>query len=86
MEGYPAANRMLSTWGKKFQGMFGITLGAFVGRLVVLGIQDFDIIKFDTYLQKLGYRTEEDGSMKDYITKEYGQEAVNLIEELNGAS
>ncbi len=86
MEGYPVANRMLSTWGKRFQGMFGITLGAFVGRLVVLNIQDFDIIKFDTYLQKLGYRIEEDGSMNDYITKEWGQEAVNLIKELIGVS
>ena len=84
MRGYPAANRMLNIWGDRFKAFFGISLGSFMGMLVVFGIQDFDVIKFDTYLQKLGYRVEQDGSMNNYITKEYGQEATDLIKELIG--
>ncbi len=86
MRGYPAANRMLSIWGDRFKGIFGISLGSFMGMLVVFGIKDFDVVKFDTYLQRLGYRTEKDGSTNNYVTKKYGQQATDLIKELIGAS
>ena len=84
MKGYPAANQMLDKWGKKFEVIFNVSLGSFIGTLVIFGIQDFDIIKFDKYLQRIGYQIKRDGSQKDYILKKYGQEAVNLINELIG--
>jgi len=82
MKGYPAANAMLDEWGDKFKTIFNISLGSFVGYGVIWGFQDFDIVKFDTYIQRLGYQIERDGSLKDYVLKRYGKGAVKLIKDL----
>jgi len=82
MKGYPAANRMLNKWGDKFKATFNISLGSFIGYCVIWDIQDFDIVKFDTYLQRLGYQIEKDGSISDYVRKHFGQKAVELIRDL----
>jgi len=53
------------------------------GLLLSIGIQAFDIVKFDDFLHTLGYEEKKYGSMRDYIRKFYGEEGVKLIETLN---
>ena len=66
-----------------FQKTFGISLHKFRNSsLVLCGVWDFDIIKFDDYLHTKGYSEEKDGSMSEYINTTYGDIAKRLIEEL----
>jgi len=67
----------------EFYRIFGIHVNYFFNKsFLFIGMVDFDIIEFDKYMQKLGFRTEKDGSLQDYIIKEYGERASELIDEL----
>lgn len=76
---------MMDKWDDEFHKIFNCHVNHFVGFLVCFGVADFDILKFDKHLQKLGYSTKKDGSMNDYITKRWGTRACELIEELISA-
>lgn len=79
----PKLAEMMDKYDKEFQETFdGLHVNYFVGSLVLFGVADFDILKFEKYLQRLGYQVETDGSMKDYITKRWNKRASELISEL----
>lgn len=47
------------------------------------GMWVLDVVKFDNYLhKKFHYAEEEHGGMRDFIAKEFGEEAANRIAEL----
>ncbi len=72
----------LSKYDKKFREVFELELVDFLDSLIFCGIFSFDIIKFDKYMQGRGYDIRKHGSLKEYISKNYGEKAVKLIEEL----
>jgi len=82
MREIPKLREMMNQWDDEFNKIFHLHVNYFAGRLVLFGIADFDVAKFDDYLHKLGYQEEKDGSMKNYITKRWGKRACELIEEL----
>ena len=70
---------------EKFKMFFGIDLANYQDTLLMVVTRQFsfDIFAFDTYCKKfLGYREEKDGSLKDFITKKYGEDACKLIMDL----
>ena len=70
-------------YGERFKKIFdGLEINYFLGPLVLLGIPDFDIIEFGRYMKTMGYNSEVDGSLRDYVQKYYGNEGVDLIKEL----
>jgi len=82
MQTPPKLAEMMNKYDKEFQETFdGLHVNYFVGSLILFGVADFDILKFEKYLQKLGYNGEKE-SMNDYITKRWGERASNLIKEL----
>jgi len=73
----------LERYGYKFGKIFDTELEYFVHPLFkLLGIYSFDVIGFDRWLHKQGYREEEHGSMKDYVTLKYGEENEKFLEEV----
>ena len=67
----------------EFKKYFGTDLKVFVNPLLArMGIFDFDIISFDKYLHRQGYREEKHGSIKDYLLTKHGKDAVDLIDDL----
>lgn len=64
---------------RKFREIFGIALSVFWDKMFGL-----DIIKFDAWLvDKYGDFTANEGiSTKQFIAREYGEEAANLAENL----
>ena len=75
----PAIAEMISTYGDVFREIFDAEINWFAGNLCLLGIPYFDIIKFDEFMKKRGYR-EKDGSLADYIQATYVIPAKNLID------
>ena len=70
----------LMEYDPEFYSIFKVHVNYFIDKkLSAIGIVSFDIIEFDRYMQKLGYRIEKDGSLENYIRKKYGKEAVDLI-------
>jgi len=84
MREIPAVKEMMNRQGDRFRATFDVPLSGFMGKLIIFGIKDFDIVRFDKYLQNIGYGIRKDGSMEDYITKQYGQEATDLVREIIG--
>ena len=70
----------LLKYDPEFYNIFKVHVNYFIDKkLSAIGIVSFDIIEFDRYMQKLGYRIEKDGSLENYIRKKYGKEAVDYI-------
>ena len=67
-----------------FQETFGTALLRFTDPLFAssMGIYSFNIVMFDELMHSRGYSEDKDGSLNDYITKNYGQEASELIKKL----
>ena len=66
------------TTQKQFNKHFKAPMNKFYNRdLLQLGILFFDIINFDDYIRKI--HGEYTGSLKDRIQHLYGQEAMELI-------
>jgi len=83
MQTPPKLVEMMNKHDKEFQETFdGLHVNYFVGSLVLFDVADFDILKFEEYLCKLGYSEKKDGSMRNYITKRWGERASDLIREL----
>lgn len=70
---------------EKFKEIFGIDLAGYKD-IVIMGMTrrfSFNIIAFDDYCRKfLRYREEKDGSLRDFITKKYGEDACKLVIDL----
>lgn len=69
----------LLKYEKTFNKIFHQSLSEYLSKLALFDIPDFDIVKFDSYLHKLGYAEGKHGSMKNYIEQNYGTEATQLI-------
>lgn len=83
MQTPPKLAEMMNKYDKEFQETFdGLHVNYFVGSLVLFGVADFDVLKFEKYLHKLGYDEKKDSNMKNYITKRWGERAFDLIREL----
>ena len=68
---------------KEFQGTFGVPLEGFTHPgLAMIGVYSFDICRFDEFMHKKGYIEEEDGSLRSYLSKRYGEKTAELIEKL----
>jgi len=69
-------------YGASFKKHFGAPLRCYAGKLCMMGIWDFDIMKFDRYMQTKGCNIEKDGSCASYVREHYGKDAENLIKTL----
>ena len=77
---YTNVKRFIENYNHDFQKYFNADLSKFLGILAVADIPDFDIVKFDEFLHKeYGYNEEEHGSMKNFVTERFGEDASNLI-------
>lgn len=51
--------------------------------LLPLGKVSLDIVAFENYMaQRQGYNPDQEGSLKDWVTEKYGEDASALVEEL----
>ena len=78
----PAVMEMITKYGTEFKEIFDAEINWFAGKLCLFGIPDFDILKFDEFMQKWGYREHKDGSLADYVYLKYGERGRDLIDEL----
>jgi len=60
---------------QEFVDLFGVSLLKFHN--LIFG---FDIIKFDDWAHEKGYTEEKHGSLKQYLQKQYGKRAAQLID------
>jgi len=77
-----AVKKMRDEYGKEFKEIFDVEVNRFAGELCLFGILDFDIIEFDRFMKKKGYREGTDGGLADYIEKNYGERGREIIDEL----
>lgn len=78
----PALLEMMNKHGTEFKEIFDAEINSFAGKLCLIGIADFDIVEFDKFMHKWGYREDKDGSLADYIEMRYGERGRELINEL----
>ena len=78
----PAVLELIKTHGEKFKEIFGVEINKFAGRLCFIGVPDFDIVEFNDFMRRKGYREDKDGSLADYIEKNYGAKGKELIDKL----
>jgi len=74
--------KMLNKYGNEFKEVFNTTLGRFTGKLWMVGIADFDLAKFDKYMETRRNYDERDISLADFVEERYGKRGKELIEEL----
>jgi len=68
----------LDKYDGRFKKIFGVSIKPFYSRLLLMvGIQNFDIVAFDRWL-----RTPNNVSIQDYVKEKFGQEGVDLINEI----
>lgn len=84
MREVPAAIKsVMDKYGKEFKEIFGVEIPPFAGKLWMVGIPDFDIVKFERFLEKVGYESESgEESMAEFVEKRYGERGKELINEL----
>ena len=67
----------------EFKRLFHIRLNYFMDMLTNLfGIFSFDVIEFDKYAKRLGYREDKDGSLSNWVEAKYGKEANQLMDKI----
>ena len=71
-------------YSELFDKIFGVSMFDYRDeQLAEFKLYNFDIVKFDGFLHdKKGYDEDKDGSMRDFIMKKYGAEAVAIMEEI----
>lgn len=74
--------RMIDKYGDEFKEIFNTELNHFVSKLWIIGIADFDIVKFDKYMETRRSYEEKDMSLIDYVRMKYGEKGSELINEL----
>ena len=69
---------------RQFRKYFGVSLFDFKDTLLMIITHHykFDILGFDKYCHQLGYSEEKHGSLSDFITKKYGEDARKLVVDL----
>ena len=77
-----AAKYLLDRYGSEFREIFHIELGPFIGKLWIIGIPDFDIVKFDKYMETRRNYDERNISLAEFIEKRYGKRGKELIDKL----
>ncbi|MCK4329796.1 hypothetical protein KAX02_08125 [candidate division WOR-3 bacterium] len=78
-----AAKRMMDKYGKEFKEIFDTEINYFIGMLYMYGIPDFDIVKFEGFLEKVGYDSYSGKeSMAEFVDRVYGNRGQELIDEL----
>jgi len=77
-----AVKKMRDKYGKEFKEIFDVEINMFAGNLCLFGIPDFDIIKFHEFMTVKEYPKDVDGSLADYIEKNYGKRGREIIDEL----
>lgn len=76
-------NNINKNYGKKFKEYFDKSIWEFANKkFLLVGIFDFDIVKFDDYMCGKGYDIEKHGSLKEYIEKNYGKEQAEFVRTL----
>ena len=78
----PGVKKMMDKYGAEFKEIFDTELNHFVGNLWIVGIADFDIVKFDKYMETRRSYEDKDSSLAEYIEKKYGERGRKLIDEL----
>lgn len=76
---------MMDNYGIEFKEIFDAEINWFVGKLWIIGIPYFDIVKFEGFLESRGY-IADDGkqSMSEFVEMKYGERGTELIDELLG--
>lgn len=78
-----AVREIMDKYGTEFKEIFGVEISPFAGKLLIVGIPDFDIVKFETFLEKEGYKSEIGvESMAEFVERRYGERGRKLIDEL----
>lgn len=74
----------VGTGFNKHFGMQSRQFKTFMDEMMTIITKNFslDIIKFDDWLHQQRYIEKKHGSMRDYILKTYGKEAIDFIEDL----
>ena len=74
---------MMDKYGVEFKEIFDREINQFIGKLWIVGVTDFDIVKFETFLEKVGY-VPDDGkqSMDEFVKVRYGERGSKLINKL----
>ena len=80
----PAVKKIMDKYGAEFKEIFGIEIASFAGKLWVVGISDFDIVKFDKYMETRRSYEDKDISLAEFVEKKYGKRGKELIDELIG--
>jgi len=77
--------RMMDKYGEEFKEVFGVEVNKFAGKLWMVGIADFDIVKFERFLEKLGYVGDSgEQSIAEFVEDRYGKIGRELIDKLIG--
>lgn len=83
MNRYPIVDKIMLKYDEQFYNLFQVHINKFIGLLVLFGYWDFDLFKFNDYMiSRYGYKIKKDGSLKQFLKKKFGQEAVDLIQVL----
>ncbi len=62
---------------------YGVILTSFTDQMfITMGMWLFDIVEFDKFLHKIGYRENAHGSMEDYLRNNFSEETADLIASL----
>ena len=73
----------MDKFGDEFYQTFETRLNYFMSILCYgFRIFSFDIIGFNTWAERKGYRIEEDGSLSDWVKKTHGEKARDLIKRI----
>lgn len=78
----PAVKKIMDKYGVEFKEIFGIGIASFAGKLWMVGIPDFDIVKFDEYMRTRRTYEDKDSSLAEFVEKKYGKRGKELIDEL----
>lgn len=78
----PAVKRIMNKYGAEFKEIIGIEIASFAGKLWIVGIPDFDIVKFDEYMKTRRSYEDKDISLAEFVEKKYGKRGKELIDEL----
>lgn len=78
-----AVKKMMDKYGDEFKEIFDAEISLFAGKVWMVKIPDFDILKFEIFLEKNGYdSTGGKESMAEFVEKKYGWRGRELISKL----
>lgn len=78
----PPVKYILDKYGAEFKEIFGIEIASFAGKLWIVGIPDFDVVKFDKYMETRRSYEDKDTSLAEFVEKKYGKRGKKLVDEL----